>query len=85
MPTAYGALGYQVGWITVAAIIEAAQNQAIDGTTVRDALPGASTSDLVREHGILDLELTQDGTAVSRGVMATFAPGGTMVIAGSAG
>ncbi len=85
VPTAYGALGYQVGWITVAAIIEAAQNQAIDGTTVRDALPGASTSDLVREHGILDLELTQDGTAVSRGVMATFAPGGTMVIAGSAG
>lgn len=83
VPTAYGALGYQVGWITAAAVIQAAKGSTVDGGALRDVLPAASTSDLVREHGILHLELTADGKAISNGAMATFAPGGTMVLAGS--
>ena len=83
LPTAYGALGYQVGWIIVAAMIHAGTSGTIDGNALRDALPAASTSDLVREHGILGLELTADGHATSPGVMATFAEGGTMVLAES--
>ncbi|OOL33595.1 hypothetical protein GQ85_00595 [Rhodococcus rhodochrous] len=83
VPTAYGALGYQVGWITAAAVLQAAELGTVDGSALRDALPAASTSGLVREHGILDLELTSDGRAVSNGVMATFAPEGTIVLAGA--
>lgn len=78
-PTAYGALGYQVTWITVAALIEADEQGEIDGTAIRDALPAAALSELVAEHGILDLELTADGVAKSTGVFATFTDDGEMV------
>lgn len=84
-PTAYGALGYQVGWIAAASIITADGAgtadgaSTVDGAAVRDALPAASTSDLVHEHGILDLELASDGVAISKGVMATFGPDGSVV------
>lgn len=77
-PTAYGALGYQTGWIVAAALVAAEEGGEIDGTTLRDALPEASNSDLVSENGILSLELTEDGTAVSEGVLATFADDGTI-------
>ncbi|MBA8961864.1 ABC-type branched-subunit amino acid transport system substrate-binding protein [Rhodococcus percolatus] len=85
IPTAYGALGYQVGWTTVATVIQAGKSGTVDGSALRDVLPAASTSDLVREHGILGLEMTADGLAISSGVMATFADGGSMVLAGSDG
>jgi len=78
-PTAYGALGYQVGWILARAVMSADDQGDVDGAAIRDALPGASTDADVREHGILDLELGADGAATSTGVMATFADDGTIV------
>jgi branched-chain amino acid transport system substrate-binding protein len=80
-PTAYGALGYQVGWITVAAILDAAEQGDVDGTAIRDALPSASEGDLVTEHGILALQLDAEGTATSTGVIASFDQNGKMVTA----
>jgi ABC-type branched-subunit amino acid transport system substrate-binding protein len=82
-PTAYGALGYQVGWILVAALIAADDAGDVTGTSIRDALPAASTSDLVKEHGILTLELTAEGAAKSTGVIAAFGDDGTIQVAGS--
>lgn len=78
VPTAYGALGYQVGWILAAAVIAAHEDGDVTGTSIRDALPAASTSDLVTEHGVLDLALSAEGAATSTGVMASFADDGTM-------
>lgn len=69
----------------MAAVIQAEKSGTVDGSALRDLLPAASTSDLVREHGILGLEMTADGLAISSGVMATFADGGAMVLAGSDG
>jgi branched-chain amino acid transport system substrate-binding protein len=80
-PTAYGALGYQVGWITVAAILDAAEEGDVTGTAIRDALPAASGGDLVAEHGILDLKLDAEGKATSTGVIASFDENGEMVTA----
>jgi ABC-type branched-subunit amino acid transport system substrate-binding protein len=80
-PTAYGALGYQVGWITVAAILEAAENGDVTGTAIRDALPAASESELVAEHGILELTLDAEGKATSTGVIASFDESGEMATA----
>lgn len=80
-PTAYGALGYQVGWTVAAAILAAHEDGDIDGTAIRDAIPAASTGDLVAEHSILSLEMTKEGSAVSEGVMASFADDGTMQVA----
>lgn len=82
-PTAYSALGYQVGWTVAAAILAAKEDGEIDGTSLRDAIPAASTSELVADHSILSLEMTDDGVAVSEGVMASFADDGTMQVAGS--
>lgn len=78
-PTAYGALGYQVAWTIVAAAIQASRNGGVTGTSLRDALPGASTGTVVAESGILPLALDKDGKATSAGVMAEFAPDGTIV------
>ncbi|KQZ75648.1 ABC transporter substrate-binding protein [Nocardioides sp. Root151] len=82
-PTAYSALGYQVGWTVAAAILAADEDGDVDGASLRDAIPAASTSDLVAEHSILSLELTKDGAAVSEGVMASFADDGSMQVAGN--
>lgn len=79
MPTAYGALGYQVGWITVEALIVAKSKGAVTGTSIRDALPAASHSTLVTEHGILDLKLDDKGAATSTGVLASFDDKGGIV------
>ncbi|MFD4972447.1 ABC transporter substrate-binding protein [Streptomyces sp. NPDC058424] len=79
LPTAYGALGYQVGWITAAAILHAHDGGKVSGATVRDALPAASRGDLVAKHGILNLALAPEGTASSTGVMASFDDTGAMV------
>jgi branched-chain amino acid transport system substrate-binding protein len=79
-PTAYGALGYQVGWILAAAALQTAAGPGgATGTTLRDALPAASTGDLVKKSGILSLTLGTDGKATSTGVMAEFDQAGTMV------
>ena len=80
-PTAYGALGYQVGWITVAAILDAAEKGDVTGTAIRDALPAASEGELVAEHGILELKLDAEGKATSTGVIASFDDNGEMVTA----
>lgn len=85
LPTAYGALGYQVGWITVAAILEAHGGGDVTGTALRDALPAASQSVLVKDHGVLNLTLTPEGAASSTGVMASFDPSGTIVTAAQGG
>jgi branched-chain amino acid transport system substrate-binding protein len=79
-PTAYAGLGYQIGWITVASLIEARPDgEEVTGALVRDAVPGASTGEMVQEHGILDLELKADGTAVTTGTMAKFDSDGNIV------
>jgi branched-chain amino acid transport system substrate-binding protein len=85
LPTAYGALGYQVGWITVAAILEAHDKGDVTGTTLRDSLPSASQNTLVGEHGVLDLTLTAEGAASSTGVMASFDKSGTIVTVAQGG
>lgn len=78
VPTAYGALGYQTAWIISAAIIAATAKGEVTGTSIRDALPAASTSELVKSNGILDLTLKADGSAVSNGNLASFTKDGTM-------
>jgi branched-chain amino acid transport system substrate-binding protein len=79
-PTAYSGLGYQAGWIVAAAILASEEGQGtVSGESIRDNLPAASTSEMVKEHGILDLTLLADGSAVTNGVLATFAPDGTIV------
>jgi branched-chain amino acid transport system substrate-binding protein len=80
-PTAYGALGYQVGWITIAAILDADEQGEVTGSAIRDALPAASQSDLVAENGILELKLDAEGSATSTGVIASFDDNGEMVTA----
>lgn len=79
-PTAYGALGYQVAWIVLSAL-ESTSSSDPNGQTLRDALPAASQSALVKEHGILDLALNADGSAKSTGALATFSDSGQMVVA----
>ncbi len=78
-PTAYGALGYQVGWILTAAAVQNAAGGNITGTTLRDALPAASAGDIVKKSGILSLTLGKDGKATSTGVLAEFDSGGTII------
>jgi branched-chain amino acid transport system substrate-binding protein len=79
-PTAYAGLGYQVGWITAAALTEAHQDGTeLTGAMVQDVISGASTGDLVKEHGILDLELKADGSSVTTGTMARFDAEGNIV------
>lgn len=79
-PTAYAGLGYQVGWITVSALIDGREDgEELTGALVRDAIPGASTGRLVQEHGILDLELKADGSSTTTGTMSTFDAEGNIV------
>jgi ABC-type branched-subunit amino acid transport system substrate-binding protein len=83
-PTAYGALGYQVGWIAVATAISAHRKATVTGTAMRDALSAASTDPLVKQHGILDLTVGMDGKPTSSGVLATFDTQGHVVTLKSA-
>lgn len=81
-PTAYSGLGYQVGWIVAEAVRAAhANGSKVTGESIRNALPAASTSAAVKEHGVLDLTLAADGSAVTQGVLATFSPDGTIISA----
>ena len=71
---------------TIAAAVAASTKPGQDVTpaAVKDALPAASTSDIVKQHGILDLALTADGAATSTGVLATFDKDGRIVAVGDA-
>jgi ABC-type branched-subunit amino acid transport system substrate-binding protein len=84
-PTAYGALGYQVGWIAVAAVIAAHGTGTVTGTAIRDTLSAASADPLVKQHGILDLTVGANGLPTSSGVLATFDAHGNVVTLKSTG
>lgn len=77
--TSYAGLGYQIGWIVAADLLNA--HKSVTGTTLRDGLPAASTSALVQKHSILNLTLKKDGSAISNGVLAEFDSTGTVVSA----
>ncbi|MES2481112.1 MAG: ABC transporter substrate-binding protein [Pseudomonadota bacterium] len=79
-PTAYGAMGYQIGWIVAAAILEAQKSgKGLDGDALRVAIPAASNSELVKKNGIFEMSLSAKGEATSPGALATFAENGDIV------
>ncbi|MGE4242076.1 ABC transporter substrate-binding protein [Ramlibacter sp.] len=82
-PTAYAGLGYQVAWLIAAAAADVEKaGKPLTGENLRTALPAASTGPLVAKHGILDLQLTPTGEAISAGTLARFADNGDIVSAG---
>ena len=82
-PTAYAALGYEMAWVTAAAIANVASSGAdINGTTLRDAIPAASTAQVVKDNGVVPgFSISKEGAASSPGVLATFNKDGKIVVA----
>lgn len=77
-PVAYSALGYTTGW-TIAAAIQAVagSNGKITSEALKGALPAASTSSLVQQHGVIaDFKIDPSGSASYPGALAVFQPGG---------
>ncbi|HLM22096.1 MAG TPA: ABC transporter substrate-binding protein [Propionibacteriaceae bacterium] len=73
LPNVNPAFGYQTAWIIAEAIRSAAAKGDITGEAVRAAIPAASTSDTVKEHGIIaDLSIAADGRTTYPGVLAAF-------------
>lgn len=79
-PVAYSALGYETGWILVAAMKQvAASGGKVTSDSLKQALPAAATSDLVKQHGpIPGFTLPADGAAQYPGVLAVFGSNGAI-------
>jgi branched-chain amino acid transport system substrate-binding protein len=80
-PNAYSAFGHDAGWLVAVAVkkIKAA-NKAVNGTTLRDILPDASTSpDYVSHALIKGLTLAASGAPSSSGSIVTFAADGKVI------
>lgn len=79
-PIAYSALGYETGWLLAAAMKQiTSSGGTITSTTMRDALPAASTSDLLRQHGVIPgFAVSASGAATYPGALSVFGPDGTI-------
>ncbi len=84
VPTAYSGVGYHVAWLIAAAAIEVEKaGKPITGENLRSAMPAASTGELIKKHGIMELALTASGDAVSPGTISRFADNGDIVGVGN--
>jgi branched-chain amino acid transport system substrate-binding protein len=79
-PPAYAAIGYQTAWLIAIAIAQAAENGGkVDGSSVRDQIPAASTSDDMSEHGVMpDFSVKKEGYAEYTGTLTTFTDDGKL-------
>jgi branched-chain amino acid transport system substrate-binding protein len=79
-PIAYSALGYQSAWLLAIAIKQAAANGTVDGSTVRDNIPSASTSADMKAHGVMpEFAVAKDGATTYTGTLTTFNDSGQIV------
>jgi branched-chain amino acid transport system substrate-binding protein len=80
-PNAYSAIGYETAWlIAVAAKQVSDAGDKIDSGTLKDALPEASTSKDLAEHGVIDgFSLDKTGDPSYPGTVATFTNDGSIV------
>jgi ABC-type branched-subunit amino acid transport system substrate-binding protein len=75
-PATYPALGYHVAWIIAAAVEQAAAKGKVTGDSIRAEIPAASTSDMVKEHGLIpDFVINADGHTTYPGSVATYDEG----------
>lgn len=83
-PIAYSALGYETGWLIAAAIKSiTSSGGTITATAFRDALPAASTSDLVKQHGVIPgFAISATGAATYPGALSVFGADGTIKAVG---
>jgi branched-chain amino acid transport system substrate-binding protein len=78
-PAAYSALGYQTAWLIAVAINQAAGKGAVNGTTIRDNVPSASTSSDLKEHGVMpEFAIAKDGATSYTGTLTTFTSTGAL-------
>jgi branched-chain amino acid transport system substrate-binding protein len=83
-PTAYSGVGYHVAWLIAAAAIEVEKSgKPITGENLRSAIPAASTGELVKKYGIMELALTASGDPISPGTISRFADNGDIVGVGN--
>jgi len=81
-PNAYSAIGYQTAWLIAAAAVEAKGAGGVSSETLKDALPSASESDVVAEHGVIEgFSLDTAGDPTYPGTVATFSDDGSIVAA----
>lgn len=80
-PNAYSGLGYQTAWLIATAVKDIADSGGeVDSIALRDAIPSASTSDTLAEHGLIDdFSLSAESGPRYPGVLSTFAEDGSMV------
>lgn len=81
-PNAYSAIGYQTAWLIAAAAVEAKEAGGVSAESLKAALPKASTSAVVKDHGVIDdFSLDPAGDPSYPGTVATFADDGAIVAA----
>ena len=84
VPTAYSGVGYQVAWLIAASALEVEKaGKPITGENLKAAIPAASTGDLIKKYGIMELALTPSGDAISPGTISRFADNGDIVGVGN--
>jgi branched-chain amino acid transport system substrate-binding protein len=81
-PNAYSAIGYETAWLVAAAAVEAQKAGGVSSESIKDALPSASTSDVLAEHGVIEgFSLDPAGDPAYPGTVATFSDDGSIVAA----
>jgi len=81
-PNAYSAIGYETAWLIAQAAVMAADDGAVSAEALKDALPDASTSEVLAERGVIDdFSLDAAGDPSYPGTVATFDDGGQIVAA----
>jgi ABC-type branched-subunit amino acid transport system substrate-binding protein len=79
-PNAYSAIGYQTAWLIAAAAVEAQEGGGVSSEALKDAIPSASESDVVAEHGVIEgFSLDTAGDPTYPGTVATFPYDGSIV------
>ena len=82
-PIAYSALGYETGWLLAAAIKSVtASGGTVTAAAIRDALPAASQSDILKQHGVIPGFTIAAGAANYPGVLSVFGSDGSIKAAG---